>query len=258
MTSRLGQLAMQGTSLARDVVSGLVRLAYPPTCAYSRVSIRDGDLAPSVRAALLADVNESVCWRCGASVGPYVATKPDGCDLCRGERFAFERVVRLGRYHGELAQACLKLKSLSGHRLAGVLADLLFEHRRRELEEMALTLVVPVPLHWGTLWRRKYNQAASLAERLARRLDLPCSPRAIRCTRRTAKQHYLSPTQRRVNVRGAFAAGRERRLTGARILLVDDVLTTGATCHQAARALRSGGASAVFVGVLARAGLPKE
>lgn len=258
MKTALIRLAIEGRSLAGDFCAGLIRLAYPPTCSLSGVSIPHGDLAPRARDALLADANEPVCWRCGASVGPFVATKPLGCDLCRDERFAFERLVRLGRYRDELSQACLKLKSLTGHRLAGVLGDLLFEHHRGDFEEMAPTLVAPVPLHWYTLWRRKYNQAGSLAERLAHHLNVKCIHRAVRCVRRTRKQHYLSPTERRTNVRNAFSPGRQRRLVGARVLLVDDVLTTGATCHQAAKALRAGGASAVFVAVVARAGLPKE
>ncbi len=115
-------------------------------------------------------------------------------------------------------------------------------------------LIAPVPLHWMRLFARRYNQAALLARALARRAGRPVAADLLLRRRHTPSQGRLSPAQRRRNVAGAFAVKPSRRplLEGRRVLLVDDVLTTGATASACARTLRRDGARAVDVLVLAR------
>lgn len=115
-------------------------------------------------------------------------------------------------------------------------------------------LVVPVPLHWTRLLARRYNQAALLAQKVAGAAGLPFAPRLLRRRRRTASQGHMSPTQRRTNVQGAFIVTEKARssFAGKRVLLVDDVMTTGATAEACARALTRAGAAGVDVLTLAR------
>ena len=115
-------------------------------------------------------------------------------------------------------------------------------------------LIVPVPLHWMRLFARRFNQAALLAQALGVETGLPVVPDLLLRRRHTPSQGRLSVDQRRRNVAGAFAVkgARAPRLAGRRVLLVDDVLTTGATVSACARTLRRGGAGAVDVLVLAR------
>ena len=115
-------------------------------------------------------------------------------------------------------------------------------------------LIAPVPLHWMRLFARRFNQAALLAQALGRETGLPVVPDLLLRRRHTPSQGRLSQDQRRRNVAGAFAVkgARAPRLAGRRVLLVDDVLTTGATAAACARTLRRAGASAVDVLVLAR------
>ncbi len=115
-------------------------------------------------------------------------------------------------------------------------------------------LVVPVPLHRLRLFRRRYNQAALLAHAFAAAAGLPCVPDLLTRVRATPSQGRLSRARRRINVRGAFAVakGRARLIDGRRVLLVDDVLTTGATVNSAARCLLRAGAGAVDILTLAR------
>jgi ComF family protein len=137
--------------------------------------------------------------------------------------------------------------------LAEVLADTWASHAGAALRATGAEVVVPVPLHWWRRLRRGYNQSEALARILAARLGLPCRPRWLRRTRPTPWQtDQTSPALRRENVRGAFGARPSRALGGKTILLVDDVMTTGSTASEAARALKAAGAGPVIAAVLAR------
>src|SRR5262249_59876855 len=122
-------------------------------------------------------------------------------------------------------------------------------------KELGLDVVVPVPLHWTRYWWRGYNQCAAVARGVARKVGLPLQTRWLSRPRYTQSQTSLSGSARRNNLKDAFRVRRDVALAGRRVLLIDDVLTTGATAHEAARALKSAGAAQVVVGVLARAGL---
>ncbi|MBY0432162.1 MAG: ComF family protein, partial [Rhodospirillales bacterium] len=113
-------------------------------------------------------------------------------------------------------------------------------------------LLVPVPLHWGRLFRRRYNQAALLAVHLARLSGRPCVPDLLERNRATPSQGHLGRTQRAGNVRNAFSLRSGVRVEGCRVLLVDDVFTTGATLSECARTLQAGGAAQVDALTLAR------
>jgi ComF family protein len=166
--------------------------------------------------------------------------------------------VALGPYDGSLRELCLRLKHERNAWLSPWLCDLWVE-ARGEAEAVgrlpADAWIVPVPLHWWRHWRRGYNQAEALARGLARRLGRPVR-RPLRRVAATEKLAELSPTERDRALRGAFRV-RVRfssRLAGRTVLLVDDVLTTGATCGAAARALKQAGAKRVVVAVIARTG----
>jgi ComF family protein len=113
--------------------------------------------------------------------------------------------------------------------------------------------VVPVPLHWTRrYWERGFNQSEILARCLGKSLQIPCYPYCIRRLRRTPRQTYqATAAARRDNVRGAFQARSQYNLAGKAVLLVDDVLTTGATANEAARALQVLKPSRIVVAVLA-------
>jgi predicted amidophosphoribosyltransferase len=189
------------------------------------------------------------CRICAAPVGPFLDTS-NGCIHCRNDKFHFDRVVRLGIYRDRLRSAVLQAKGPRGDALARSLADLLFAERESEWDKLGCDTVVPVPHYWTRRFLPHHVASETLAERLAQRLRLSCECELLRKVRWTPAQVGSPPSVRRQQQRRAFAASKEAK--GRKILLVDDVLTTGATADEASKALRKEGAASVIVGVIAR------
>jgi len=238
-------LAEAGRALTR----GLGELLYPPACIVCAAPVTGVPFCASCLQALAGDPH-SACPRCAATIGPHAHVER-GCSRCRGESLPFEQALRLGSYGGLLREVVLRLKHSSGEGLAELLGELWAERCRAALVPLAPDLVVPVPLFWWRRWRRGYNQSAAIAHGLGQVLKLPVYPTCLRRTRHTPIQLHAD---RRTNVRGAFRARAHPPLKGRTVLLVDDVMTSGATAIEAARALRAAGAARVVVGILARAG----
>ncbi len=191
------------------------------------------------------------CNRCGAETGPF--SKSDGgCVHCRKKSLAFDSVVCLGMYRGKLKQAMLGAKwSFSSVNMES-LADLLWEHQGDRLRELRFDRIIPMPQHWQQRMLRHFNPAWVIAELLSRRLGICCDPHILRRARRTRPQKRVSVNQRFANQKNAFCLRDAEWIRGRRILIVDDVLTTGATCSEAARLLKSHGASACHASVIGR------
>ena len=148
-------------------------------------------------------------------------------------------------YEGICKEMVLALKYRGRLSLASFLAGQMAEELLRRPEHLPADLIVPVPLHPVRLRERTFNQAELLALAVSRELTVPCeSDLLIRC-RPTHPQMDLTKEERARNVRGAFDLRGEPRLKGLKILLVDDVLTTGSTAQACARLLKSAGARTV-------------
>ena len=193
------------------------------------------------------------CPRCG---GPLPGTGDTllACPNCARRPARFDAVVRLGRYEQTLRDAVLRTKHREEEPLMVALSRLLAAQRGSEIAVLRLSCVVPIPMHWSRRLWRGVNGPEVVAGVLAKQLSLPMRPRLLRRTRRTRKQANLTAWQRKRNVRRAFRARNSKNLAGARVLLVDDIMTTGATANEAAKTLRRAGAAFVAVAVVARAG----
>ncbi len=177
------------------------------------------------------------------------------CPECARSKFRFERLYHLGPYQGDLRQAVIRCKHPQHGYLAATLAELLWQQQGKQLAAFQPELVVPIPMHWWQRAQRGANAPEPIAARLAARLELPVYP-TLRRARATQPQHHLGRAARQKNVRGSFRIRRGYHCHGARVLLVDDVVTTGATVNEAARVLLAAGAQAVAVAALARADGP--
>jgi ComF family protein len=225
-------------------------LTFPWSCRVCGVELSDSPFCDDCRAELV-QASARVCARCAMPIGAWSDAR-GGCWDCRGRPLGFDGAIALGPYVGPIRDLCLQLKHERNAWLARWLVELLVEARVDALREHREACVVPVPLHWSKRFSRGYDQADALAAKLADRLGLNLSRPLCRVlgTPKLARKGRLDRTRL---MRDAFRARRERIWRGRTVLLVDDILTTGATSGAAARALKKAGADRVIVVVIGRA-----
>jgi ComF family protein len=234
-----------------ELATGFRQIVYPAVCARcgELVSGPEFDFCSDCSRALTDDPHFT-CPRCTTSVGEHTDVS-GGCPRCWDARYHFDSAFRLGPYDGLLRDVILCMKHAPGETLAECTGRLWARHHAGRFRALGVGVVVPVPLHWWRRLRRGYNQTACLSIAVARLLGVEHRPRWLIRTRPTKSQTQLLPSERQANVRGAFQAARRANLSGRSVLLIDDVLTTGSTASEAARALKDAGAKSVHVAVLA-------
>ena len=196
------------------------------------------------------------CDICGLPVtfDPEFPQAISYCRDCQQRRFAFQLARSYGLYEGPLVRAILLLKYERIEPLGAWFAERLTEAVQKEPERMQADVVVPVPLHRQRARERGFNQVDVFGRPLARRLHLPYRPVLLMRSRPRPERHLLRHDERWEAVRGAFAMRAGGRVDNLRILLLDDVMTTGATLDACSRALREAGAKSVLGLTIARAG----
>ncbi|MHB8503401.1 MAG: phosphoribosyltransferase family protein [Candidatus Acidiferrales bacterium] len=198
--------------------------------------------------------SEKKCEICGQALDSMTSREERPvCRVCQQKLYAFDRARSYGIYEGPLVKAILLLKWERMDPLGRWFAERLAEMAMRESETLAADVVVPVPLHRDRERERGYNQAGLISKPLARRLGLPHKAVLLMRTRPRPNKQVLSFEERWESVRGAFATRPGSQVDNKRVLLVDDVMTTGATLDACARALLESGARSVLGLTVARA-----
>ncbi len=175
------------------------------------------------------------------------------CGQCRGRKQLFRAARAIGPYAGALRKAVLQAKHAAYEPLAEALGHVLAARIQQTPFAEPLDGVVAVPMHWLKRVWRKTNPEASIGRVVARQLGLEYLGGTVVCRRYLQRQSMLNSAERKKNVRGAYQASRFAKVAGKRLLLIDDVMTTGATAHECTRALLDAGATSVFVATVARA-----
>jgi ComF family protein len=247
----------------RQWLTAAVDLVFPPFCPLCAARLGAGRRDPLCRGCWerLERIVSPCCRLCGAPFGAFAGgdvsvreTTPGGalCGACRVARPPWA-YARAAAHYGDCARDALHAFKFGGRRaLALPLGELLAE-LGPALPLAAVDVVVPVPLHPRRERERGFNQSWLLARRLAIAWGLTARADVLARRVATAAQTDLGAAARRLNVRDAFTVRRPELVAGRHVLLVDDVLTTGATAAACAVALRSGGAATVGVVTVARA-----
>ncbi len=235
----------RGTRAVLDVL-------FPPLCIACRGPVGDSGSLCATCWSAVDFLDGAMCECCGL---PFEIDAGPGtlCGTCHARPPAFDKARSVMRYDEASKASILALKHADRLDLAPGLSRWLARTGRPLLDEA--DVVVPVPLHRFRLWSRRYNQSAELARRLAAMTGKRVEPLALVRRRPTPSQGAMASAKaRRRNMLGAFAVapGRASAFKGSRVLLIDDVLTTGATVEACARALKRAGASHVAVLTLAR------
>jgi ComF family protein len=230
------------------VIDPLLAVVFPSCCPACGIAVEHpmrGPLCDACWQRIAPAV--AVRCRCGRQLGD--ATR---CGRCRRGLEPLSAGLSLGPYDGPLRVAIHELKYHGRRRVARRLADALVLADARRLLLSQDAVLVPVPLHPRRERERGFNQAERLSASLAESLGLRHEPRALVRRLDTPSQTGLRSRDRRQNVAGAFAVRRRAAVANRPVILVDDVMTTGATARACARALREAGAAEVRVVVAAR------
>ncbi len=245
---------------------GLLNFLLPPLCPITDLKVqKKGALHPEGWQAL-DFISDPFCAACGLPFELSAATKlskeslcgacaaPDNAPFALTGPRSFDSLRAVTRYDEASAKLVLALKNSDRMDIAPVLAELMAGPGRQILAQC--DFLIPVPLHRSRLWSRRFNQSAEIARHICRNgvERKKFQPGLLQRIKPTPQQKGLSADQRRRNVQGAFAiAPREKiNLKGKNVVLVDDVLTTGATMKACARVLRKAGAGQVHGLVFAR------
>lgn len=242
-------------SRANSWLEGLLALLYPPVCQIcraGRVGADEGYVCDACRCRRngVRFIQPPFCERCGLPVEGAVTTAYE-CANCRDMRLDFSQARAAVVATGLVMEVIHRYKYNRALWFEPFLAGLLC---RKATSGIAgrFDAIVPVPLHPLKAREREFNQADRLAGALGRAAGLPVLRRSLRRVRFTATQTAFNRDQRQRNMRGAFEVPAGRQLDGRRLVVVDDVLTTGATTSACARALRKAGAEEVCVWTVAR------
>lgn len=229
------------------MLNKLLNIVFPESCPICKNRSSDHKIAPFCLECweTIIPYAGPACRKCGA---PLVSEQSSICGECLDDEPAFEFARSFGLYEGALKKAIGHMKYYGIKRLSKPLSDIIISSKLPQVD-----LIIPVPLHLTRLRQREFNQSALLANNMAKGLGILLLLNCLVKERDTMAQVGLSSKERVKNLKNAFAVRKPELIRGKRLILVDDVVTTGATIRECSRVLKKAGAESINVLTLAHA-----
>lgn len=232
---------MKQNSYAKKIWQGLINVVIPPTCLSCRTVVNEqGQICANCWKDIKFIGNFS-CARCGLPF-EFDMGHDAICASCRAEKPLYRKIMALCRHEGVGQKLAVRLKFGDKPYLAKHMASMMANRGASVIKKA--DIIAPVPLHFRRKFFRKYNQAALLAVQIAKISGKKYEPFLLTRTRHTNQQTRLTKTQRKKNLLDAFVCNYD--VAGKNILLIDDVMTTGATINSAAAALKQADAKTIY------------
>jgi competence protein ComFC len=244
-------------TIVREIADALISILFPAPCRICGAVLTRAGLLPICDEcfASLKPLRGPLCGNCGRPFASEVTldAKTLLCLACRRNVYAFEHARSFAPYTEQMVRTISLLKYEKLTRLGQWFAERLYEVIQSDPALQSIDVIVPVPLHPARLRERGYNQAELIAKPLARRLNMSLGPYLLVRTKPRPARLLLSRRERWLTVRGAYEMRKGAQVDNLRVLLIDDVFTTGATLDACARALKRAGAKSVTGLTVARA-----
>jgi competence protein ComFC len=229
-------------------------LIYPRFCVLckSKINSRSEYNICAVCAAGIKPIKVPFCLKCGSALDQLSQLRQNGCSKCNNKKYYFDQVLSACKYTG-LIKHCIHLfKYQRKRKTANLLGDILIRFLQDNFSKENIDLITAVPLHKHKLQERGFNQSQIIADKLSAHLKIKNSFNNLCRIKKTVSQVSLSAQQRKLNTKGAFSCKYPAEFQNKRILIIDDIFTTGSTLNECARVLKQSGAKTVTCLTIAR------
>lgn len=232
-------------SVSGKLTEALPGLLFPRRCPVcDDIVMPKGELCCPECRSLLSYVREPVCMKCGKEISDGTE---EYCSDCRKHRRTFEYAISVFNYTDIASDSLSAIKYKNRREYLDFYAEEALRRRGERLLNIHADCMIPVPVHPARLRKRGFNQAALLAEKIGEKLNIPVEENFLRRNRNTAPQKVLGPAERLKNLQQAFTTDKAAPEWMRRVILVDDIYTTGATAEACTRVLRASGVEKVYV-----------
>ena len=240
--------------MLKTFLGSLLNIIFPKTCLVCHRPLKDSNISNFLCLDCWRSIKKNappLCTICGRQIRGVQVYK-SVCPACQRQQFSFDRAFSPCVYEGVARELIHKFKYQNRDYLSQILSKIIIDFiRQYRITLIFFDLVMPIPLHKTRLKEREFNQAELLAHQIAREFSLPVSASNLWRKKYRKPQVELKEEKRRENIKGCFGLRNPAEVKGKNIILVDDVLTTGATCSEAASVLKAAGALSVWVLTLA-------
>ncbi len=248
-TTSIASVTYKAIKASNAILNDLLNFIFPPECIVCENRLAENERYFCTTCRNLADdIRFAVCLECRTEITDLRI----GCSNCEGTN-PISILWACGTFDQFYRPVVHGIKYEGLRPLVSMMSEIIFSRLDETPGSTIIDAIVPVPLHWTRLRERGFNQSEQIADEVGRRLDLPVLAHALKRVKKTLDQTGLSAQARIENMKGAFKIRNADAVAGKRILLIDDVTTTGATLNEAAGELRRAGCRNVYAAVIAMA-----